>query len=69
MLMIGVEPKWRSKGVGAAMIDESLQQLVEQKIPYLVVRAQRRNQRMLRLLKRCQFEWVRTEELLLGRDL
>lgn len=69
MLMIGVEPKWRSKGVGAAMIDEALEQLKEQKIPYLVVRAQRRNQRMLRLLKRCQFEWVRTEELLLGRDL
>ena len=69
ILMVGVEPKWRSKGVGAAMIDEALEQLKEQKIPYLVVRAQRRNQRMLRLLKRCQFEWVRTEELLLGRDL
>ena len=67
--MIGVEPKWRGKGVGAALIDEVLLQLSGQKIPYLVVRTVRRNQRMLRLLKRCGFEWIRTEELLLGRDM
>ena len=65
--MIGVEAKWRGKGVGAAMIDESVQQLLEQKVAYLIVRTQRRNQRMLRLLKRCLCDWVRTEEMLLGR--
>jgi GNAT superfamily N-acetyltransferase len=67
--MIGVEPKWRGKGVGSALIDEVQLQLSGQKIPYLVVRTQRRNQRMLRMLKRCRFEWIRTEELLLGRDI
>ena len=67
--MVGVEPKWRSRGVATGLIEEAMMQLYRQQIPYLVLWAQRRNKRMMRLMKRCEFQWIRTEELLLGRDL
>ena len=67
--MIGVEPKWRGKGVAAAMIDEVDQQLARQKVPYLVARAPRRNRQILKVFQRTGFDWIHTEELLLGKDM
>ena len=67
--MVGVQPKWRGKGVATSLIDEATMQLVRQKIPYLVARAERRNKNAVKLFKRCEFDWIRTEELLLGRNL
>ena len=67
--MVCVEPKWRGKGVARALIDEVLQQLFTQGVPYLRANAVRRNQNAMKLFQHCGFEWVRTDCYLLGRDL
>ncbi len=68
MQMVGVEPKWRGKGVATAMIEEAAMQLTRQQVPFLVSRVVRRNTSAIRLMKRCGFEWIQTEELLLGKN-
>ena len=67
--MICVEPKWRGRGVASAMIDEALMQLSSQHVSYLCARSMRRNKSAMQMMRRSGFEWVRTEEYLLGRDL
>ena len=67
--MVGVEPKWRGKGVARALIDEVIQDLYAKGVPYLRANAVRRNKNAMNLFRRCGFEWVRTDCYLLGRDL
>ena len=67
--MVCVEPKWRGKGVAHALIDEAVQQLEGQGVPYLRANAVRRNQNAMRMFRNCGFEWVRTDCYLLGRDM
>ena len=67
--MIAVEPKWRGKGVASAMIEEAMMQLSSQHVPYLCARSMRRNKSAMQMMRRSGFEWVRTEDYLLGRDL
>ncbi|MBQ2989757.1 MAG: GNAT family N-acetyltransferase [Clostridia bacterium] len=67
--MVGVEAKWRGKGVATAMIDEVLMQLSSQQIPYLRANAIRRNKSAMQMFRRAGFEWVRTDCYLLGRDM
>lgn len=67
--MVCVEPKWRGRGVASAMIDEALMQLSSQRVGYLCARSVRRNKSAMQMMRRSGFNWVRTEEYLLGRDL
>ena len=67
--MVCVEPKWRGRGVASAMIDEALMQLSSQRVGYLCARSMRRNKSAMQMMRRSGFDWVRTEEYLLGRDL
>lgn len=67
--MVCVEQKWRGRGVASAMVDEALMQLNRQQVPYLTARAARRNASAMKFFKRSGFDWVRTEEYLLGRDI
>ena len=67
--MVCVEPKWRGRGVASAMIDEAVMQLASQQVGYLCARSVRRNKSAMQMMRRSGFEWVRTEEYLLGRDL
>ena len=67
--MICTEPNWRGRGVASAMIDEAVQQLSKQDVPYLSARCERRNKSAVRLFRRVGFDWYRTEEMLLGRDM
>lgn len=67
--MVCVEQKWRGRGVASAMVDEALMQLSRQQVPYLTARAARRNASAMKFFKRSGFDWVRTEEYLLGRDI
>ena len=67
--MIGVEPKWRGRGVASAMIDEALMQLSSQRVGYLCARSMRRNKSAMQMFKRAGFEWIRTDCYLLGRDM
>ena len=64
-----VEPKWRGRGVASALVDEALGQLNKQQVPHLIARAVRRNASAMKFFKRSGFDWVRTEEYLLGRDM
>ena len=66
---VGVETRWRGKGVASSLIDEALLQLGRQGVPYLVARAERRNNRAMKVFRKCGFDWIRTEELLLGKDI
>lgn len=67
--MVGVEPKWRGRGVASALIDEAAMQLSGQHVPVLRASAVRRNKSAMQMFKRCGFDWVRTDCYLLGRDL
>ena len=67
--MVCVEPKWRGRGVASAMIDEALMQLSSQHVAYLCARCVRRNKSAIQMMRRSGFEWVRTLEYLLGRDM
>ena len=67
--MVCTEPKWRSRGTASALVQEAAQILLEQNVPWLTARAERRNAAATRLFRRCGFDWIATEELLLGRDL
>lgn len=67
--MVCVEPKWRGRGVASAMIDEALMQLSREHVGYLCARSMRRNKSAMQMMRRSGFDWVRTEEYLLGRDL
>ena len=67
--MVGVEAKWRGRGVACALIDEALSQLSSQRVAYLCARSVRRNKSAMQMFRRAGFEWVRTEGYLLGRDL
>ena len=67
--MIGVEKKWRGKGVASSLIDEALALLSAQHVPYMRANAVRRNKSAMQMLRRCGFEWIRTDCYLLGRDL
>ena len=67
--MVCVEPKWRGRGVASALVDEALGQLNKQQVPHLIARAVRRNASAMKFFKRSGFDWVRTEEYLLGRDM
>ena len=67
--MVCVEPKWRGRGVASGLVDEAITQLIQMQVPYMVARAVRRNASAMKFFKRAGFEWVRTEEYLLGRDL
>ena len=49
--------------------DEALVQLSKQQVPHIVARAVRRNASAMKFFKRSGFDWVRTEEYLLGRDM
>ena len=52
-----------------ALVDEALVQLSKQQVPHIVARAVRRNASAMKFFKRSGFDWVRTEEYLLGRDM
>ena len=67
--MVMVEPKWRRRGVATALVDEALMHLSAQGIAYLRANAVRRNGSAMRMLRRCGFQWVRTDWCLLGRDI
>ena len=67
--MVCVEPKWRGRGVASALVDEALMQLAQQQVPHMTARAVRRNASAMKFFKRSGFQWVRTEEYLLGRDM
>lgn len=69
MDMIHTAPKWRGKGAATALITEAIRLLSQQGVPWLIARAERRNVAASRLFRRCAFDWIRTEELLLGEDL
>ena len=51
------------------LVDEALVQLSKQQVPHIVARAVRRNASAMKFFKRSGFDWVRTEEYLLGRDM
>lgn len=57
------------RGVASALVDEALGQLNKQQVPHLIARAVRRNASAMKFFKRSGFDWVRTEEYLLGRDM
>ena len=61
--------EWRGKGVACAMIDEALSVLVAQHVPYLRANCVRRNKSAMQMFRRAGFEWVRTDCILLGRDM
>ena len=67
--MVYTAPKWRGRGTASALIGEAAALLAGQGTPWLVARAERRNARATRLFQRCGFDWIRTEELLPGKDL
>ena len=67
--MIGVEPKWRGKGVACGMIEEALMRLSSQRVAYLRANCVRRNKSAMQMFKRAGFSWVRTDCYLLGRDM
>ena len=67
--MVGGEPNWRGRGVASALVDEALGQRNKQQVPHLIARAVRRNASAMKFFKRSGFDWVRTEEYLLGRDM
>ena len=67
--MVHTAPKWRGKGAATALMAEACRLLNEQGVPWLIARAERRNAAASRLFRRCAFDWIRTEELLLGEDL
>lgn len=67
--MVCVEPKWRGRGVASALVDEALSLLAGLHVPYMTARAVRRNASAMKFFKRSGFDWVRTEEYLLGRDM
>ena len=51
------------------LVDEALGQLNKQQVPHLIARAVRRNASAMKFFKRSGFDWVRTEEYLLGRNM
>ena len=55
--------------MASALVDEALVQLSKQQVPHIVARAVRRNASAMKFFKRSGFDWVRTEEYLLGRDM
>lgn len=67
--MVCIEPKWRRRGAGTALAQETMDVLHSRGVPYLVARAPRRNMKAMRMLQRAGFEWARTDCFLLGRDL
>ena len=67
--MILVDPKWRGRGVASGLVDEAVTYLSRLHVPYMKAHAVRRNASAMKFFKRSGFEWVRTEEYLLGRDL
>ena len=69
MEMAYVEPKWRGRGAGTAMLEEAMDVLHARGVPFLCAKAPRRNVKALRMLQRAGFQWVRTDCYLLGRDL
>lgn len=67
--MVCTAEKWRSRGVASALVDEAAEALLGLQVPYMRANAVRRNEGAMRLLRRCGFDWVRTDCYLLGRDL
>lgn len=67
--IVTTAPKWQGKGAATALVAEAVRLLSQQGVPWLTARAERRNAAASRLFRRCAFDWVRTEELLLGEDL
>ena len=67
--MVYTTPKWRSRGTASALVGEAQSLLEAQGVPWLTARAERRNGNATRLFQRCGFDWIRTEELLLGRNI
>ena len=67
--MVYTAAKWRGKGSASALLDEVAGILEGQGVPWLTARAERRNVNATRLFQRMGFDWIRTEELLLGQDL
>ncbi len=67
--MVCAEKKWRGRGVASSLIEEATEALRAQNIAYLCANAVRRNASAMRMFKRCEFEWVRTDCYLLGRDI
>ena len=67
--MVFTTPKWRGRGTATALLGDSAAVLAEQGVPWLVARAERRNGNAMRLFQRTGFDWIRTEELLLGQNL
>ena len=53
----------------AARVNPKLMQLAQQQVPHVTARAVRRNASAMKFFKRSGFQWVRTEEYLLGRDM
>ena len=67
--LICTTPKWRGRGTATALIGEAETVLESQGVPWLTARAERRNGNATRLFQRNGFDWVRTEELLLGQNM
>ena len=53
--------------MASALVDEALVQLSKQQVPHIVARAVRRNASAMKFFKRSGFDWVRTEEYLVGQ--
>ena len=64
-----MESKWRGRGVASALIEEAADALLAKQVPYLLANAVRRNAGAMRLLRKCGFDWIRTDCYLLGRDM
>ena len=67
--MVCTAEKWRGRGVASALVEEARDMLLAHQVPYLRANATRRNAGAMRLLRKCGFDWIRTDCYLLGRDL
>ena len=67
--MVCTGEKWRGRGVASALVEEAYDMLLAQQVPYLLANAVRRNAGAMRLLRKCGFDWIRTDCVLLGKDL
>ena len=67
--MVCVEEKWRGRGVASALIEEASEALLAKGVPFLRANAVRRNERAMRLFRKCGFDWIRTDSYLLGQNL
>lgn len=61
--------QWRRHGVAKALFGHARTNLLKRGVQTVYMKAWRRNRRAMTCLQRLGFEWLRTDRILLGRDM